>query len=117
MKCRRTKVNANQAVLKTEKQIRTICEAHVTERYDEITHNAAYQSMAVTFYILSRDFGFGKQRLAKLKDAIEDEFALMDVGILGRDYNANHVCAHLKEKYDIDFGESHLTRRNDNADK
>lgn len=100
-------------VMKTEKQIKDICETHINERYDEIVHNAAYQALATAFLILSRDFGFGKQRLAKLKDSIENEFLTMSVGILGKDYNTSHVCEYLKEKYGIDFGESQYNREDE----
>jgi hypothetical protein len=101
--------------MKTEKEIKAICDAFIREelsaRTDEIIHNAAYQAMAVTFYILSRDYGFGKQRLANLKDAIEDEFYLMDIGILGKPYTTSHTINYLKDKFNIDFGVSKFDRK------
>lgn len=108
-------MNCTKRLMKREAEVKQIVrkevEKELTARQDEIQREAAYQAMAVTFYILSRDFGFGKQRLASLKDAIEDEFALMDIGILGKEYNALHVFRHLKEKYGIDFNESKFDKK------
>lgn len=107
--------SVTKRVMKTEKEIKAICDAFIREelsaRTDEIIHNAAYQAMAVTFYILSRDYGFGKQRLANLKDAIEDEFSLMDIGILGKPYTTSHTINYLKDKFNIDFGVSKFDRK------
>lgn len=107
--------SVTKRVMKSEKKIKAICDAFIREelsaRTDEIIANSAYQTLAVAFYVLSRDYGFGKQRLANLKDAIEDEFRLMDEGILGKPYTTSHTVNHLKEKYNIDFGVSKFDRK------
>lgn len=102
--------SVTKRVMKSEKEIKAICDAFIRQelsaRTDEIIANSAYQTLAVAFYVLSRDYGFGKQRLANLKDAIEDEFRLMDEGILGKPYTTSHTVNYMKEKYNIDFGVS-----------
>ncbi len=108
-------MNSMKRVMKTEKQIKAVCELHINERRDEIIHNATYQSLATAFFILSRDFGFGKKRLVALKNSIENEFLTMSKGVLGMDYNASHICKHLKEKYGIDFGESQYDREDETS--
>ena len=107
--------SAQKRVMKTEKEIKAICDAFIRQelsaRTDEIIANSAYQTLAVAFYILSRDYKFGKQRLANLKNAIEDEFKLMDEGILGKPYTTSHTVNYLKDKFNIDFGVSKFDRK------
>ena len=106
--------SATKRVMKMEKEIKAICDSFIRQelsaRTDEIITNSAYQTLAVAFYILSRDFKFGKKRLADLKNAIEDEFKLMDEGILGKPYNAFNTIKYLKDKFNIDFEVSKFDR-------
>lgn len=102
-------------LMKSEKEVQAICRAEVTKEMtkhqDLIIQNAAYQSLGVAFRVLARDYGFGRRRLAKLKDLIEAEFKLMQIGVLGKEYNAHHVLNYLKETYGIDFSESQYTKK------
>jgi hypothetical protein len=102
-------------IKKTEKEIKEICRKNVKQeldkQQDKIIRDSAYQSFGVTFYILARDFGFDAEMLANLKDAIEDEFSLMQIGILGKEYNAYHTLNYLKENYNIDFNESKFDKK------
>lgn len=106
---------AHKRVMRTEKEIQKICRAVVEkdleERQDAIIQDAVHQALGVAFHILSRDFGFGRRRLKKLKDEIEAEFKLMQIGVLGKEYNAHHVLNYLKETYGIDFSESQYTKK------
>lgn len=99
--------SVTKRVMKSEKEIKAICDAFIRQelsaRTDEIIANSAYQTLAVAFYVLSRDYKFGKKRLADLKNAIEDEFSLMDKGILGKPYTTSHTVNYLKDKFNIDF--------------
>lgn len=112
-------MNCTKRLMKRETEFKQICKAEaekeVTAQYDEITHNAAYQATATVFYVLTRDFGFDAEMLANLKNALEDEYSLMDIGILGKDYNASHVCRHLKENYGVDFGESKFNKQEETS--
>lgn len=103
-------MKATKRLMKSEKEIRDICHAEVErelkEQYDNIVRSSVYNSLAVAFCVLARDHGFGRRRLASLKNAIENEFVLMDLGVLGRAYSSNDCCIHLKNKYGIDFNES-----------
>lgn len=74
--------------------------------YADIEQNTAYQVMAVIMCVLEKHFSFGGKRLRALKNYVEDEFKLMEIGILGRDYTTADCCKHLKEKYAIDFSQS-----------
>jgi NMD protein affecting ribosome stability and mRNA decay len=106
---------AHKRVTKTQKEIEKICRAVVNkdleERQDAIVQDAAYQALGVAFRVLARDYGFGRRRLAKLKDLIEAAFKLMQIGVLGKEYNAHHVLNYLKETYGIDFSESQYTKK------
>ena len=103
MKCTRR-------LMKSEKEIKKICQKNVEntlrEKHAEISQDIAYQTMAVVMCVLHNRFGFGGMRLQALKDAIEDEFANMKTGILGRNYTTNDCVKFLKDKYNIDFSET-----------
>lgn len=106
-------MNCTKRIMKSEKEIRQLCRKHVEEAYaeksEEIAQDVAYQAFAVVMCVLNKKFGFGGTRLNTLKDAIEDEFAMMKSGILGRSYTTNDCVRFLKEKYNIDFSESRYT--------
>ena len=94
-------------LMKSETQVRAICkretEKYLSEEYTKIYNDGAYASIATTFYLLSHDFGFGGRRLKKLKKLIEEENLLMNVGVLGKKYDALDVMEHLKTRYGIDL--------------
>ena len=56
--------------------------------------------------VLHREFGFGGERLRKLKDLTESEYMAMKTGVLGKPYSTNDCVKFLKENYGIDFDES-----------
>lgn len=94
-------------LMKSETQVRAICkretEKYLSEEYTKIYNDGAYASIATTFYLLSRDFGFGGRRLKKLKKLIEEENLLMSAGVLGKKYDALDIMEHLKTRYGIDL--------------
>lgn len=97
-------------VFKTESQIRRIVQdeakRQTTEIYEAALKDATYQAFAVMMCVLHREFGFGGERLRRLKDLTESEFMQMKIGILGKSYSTNDCVKFLKEKYSIDFAES-----------
>lgn len=107
MKAHYTNGPVNLAKLQRETQ--TVAERLVKEREDEIIAavqtSIMQQVLSVAFWILHRDFGYGPERLNKLKNAIEDEFVLMHKKPLGEDYSPLDVRAWLKN-YGVDLEET-----------
>lgn len=95
----------NRAALRRELTRQT--EARINERADEIQKevefSVATQMLAVTLWILHRDHGWGRERLNRLKNEIEDEFVLMHKGIMGKTYNPVDLREKLKTEYGVDF--------------
>lgn len=75
------------------------------ELYAQFAHGIAYQTLATAFWVLHRDFGFGAERLKRLKDGIEDEFNLMEIGVFGKEYTTAEPVKWCKD-HGIDFEES-----------
>ena len=94
----------NMTKLRQETQV--IAERLVKEREDAIIAavqtSILQQVLAVTFWILHRDSGWGKDRLNRLKNQIEDEFVLMHKKPMGRDYSPLDARDWLKE-YGVDL--------------
>lgn len=97
-------------VFKTEAQIRRIVQDEATKQttqiYDKAMKDAVYQNMAVVFCVLHREYGFGGERLRKLKNSVEAEYMAMKLGVLGKTYDTDDCVKFLKENYNIDFSES-----------
>ena len=97
-------------VFKTEAQIRRVVQEEAkrqaTEIYDMAMQDSVYQAFAVMMCVLHREFGFGGERLRRLKDLTEDEFMSMKTGVLGKPYSTNDCVRFLKQQYGIDFSES-----------
>ena len=91
------------------KETQAIAERMVKEREDAIIAavqtSIMQQVLAVTFWILHRDHGWGKDRLTKLKNGIEDEFVIMHKKPMGKEYNPLDVRSWLKE-YGVDLEET-----------
>ena len=94
---------------KLQKKTQAVAERLVKEREDEII--AAVQSsvmqqvLSVTFWVLHREYGFGKDRLNRLKNQIEDEYVLMHKKPMGKEYSPLDVRSWLKE-YGVDLEET-----------
>lgn len=99
-------MNSMKRVMKTEEEIKRICQEEVEQRYEEISREAAYHSFAMVFFILNRDYGFGKKRLQNLKNDIECEYYTMQASPLGINYNSDDIMRIVKDKLGIDFSES-----------
>lgn len=94
---------------KLRRETQAIAERLVQERETEIT--AAVQSsvmqqvLAVTFWILHRDFGYGAERLNRLMNSIEDEFVIMHKKPMGKEYSPLDIRTWLKD-YGVDLEET-----------
>lgn len=106
-------------VFKTESQIRRIVKEEATQQttkiYEAALRDATYQAHAVMMCVLHREFGFGEERLRRLKDLTESEYMAMRVGALGKPYTTNDCVKFLKEEYGIDFAESQYDESWDNV--
>lgn len=91
------------------KETQAIAERMVKEREDAIIAavqtSIMQQVLAVTFWILHREEGWGATRLNRLKNQIEDEFVLMHKKPMGKEYNPLDVRSWLKE-YGVDLEET-----------
>lgn len=99
-------MNSMKRILKSEKEIKEIVKQEVEKAYPEISRDVAYQTFAMVFLILNREYGFGRKRLLDLKDSIEMEYWKMQEKPCGIDYTPEDVLRICKEKFDIDFNVS-----------
>ena len=97
----------NLATLQRETE--AVAERLVKEReaaiIDAVQTSVMQQVLSVTFWILHRENGWGRGRLNRLKNQIEDEFVLMHKKPMGREYSPLDVRAWLK-KYGVDLEET-----------
>ena len=103
-------MNSMKRILKSDKEIKKACEEEMTRRYDEVSRDVAYQTFAMVFMVLNRDYGFGKKRLHDLKDAIEFEYYKMQEKPLGVKYDPDDVIRICKDRFGIDFNESQFKK-------
>lgn len=89
-----------------ERISRDAAKKEVENYYDQFSAVITYETFAVVCKILHEDFGFGKERLQKLKDHFEDEAKLIETGMMGKEYRADQVVEWLKNKFGIDLYES-----------
>ena len=99
-------MNSMRRLIKSDKEVKKICQEEVARRYKDISRDVAYQTFAMVFMILNRDYGFGKKRLHDLKDTIEAEYWKMEQKPLGIQYDPEDVLRVCKERFGIDFNES-----------
>lgn len=99
-------MNSMRRLIKSDREVERLCQEEVAKRYKEISQDVAYQTFAMVFLVLNRDFGFGKKRLHDLKDSIEGEYWKMQEKPLGIEYDPDDVLRIVKDKFGIDFNES-----------
>lgn len=78
----------------------------VEKYHDKFAAVITYETFAVVCKVLHEDFGFGKERLQRLKDHFEDEAMLIETGMIGKEYRAGQVIDWLKSKFGIDLYKS-----------
>lgn len=70
--------------------------AEIDKVYDTWAQKCCYHALAVCFAVLHREYGFGAERLKRLRDGIEAELMLMEHGVLGRTYQESDIRKWLK---------------------
>lgn len=94
---------------KLRKETQAVAERLVKEKeaeiIDAVQNSISQQIMAMAFWILHRECGWGPKRLNRLKHQIEDEFVLMYKKPLGKEYSPLDVRSWLKE-YGVDLEET-----------
>lgn len=73
--------------------------------YDAVKTDIFDQALAVCFISLEQ-MGWGKVRLQRLYEMIDDMTHMMYTGIMGREMTTRDAQKHLKDKYGIDFSVS-----------
>lgn len=79
--------------------------------YAEIKADVANQVLAVMFTALKVEFGFGKKRLLKVKEATEMQFKLMQEGVFWSEYTPEHCLKYLKDNFGIDLDKDGSVRK------
>ena len=94
---------------KLQRETQAVAERLVKEREGEIIEavqtSIMQQVLSVAFWVLHREYGFGKDRLNRLKNQIEDEYVLMHKRPMGKEYSPLDVRSWLKE-YGVDLEET-----------
>lgn len=101
-----TKMRANYKTYSRQELNRIAIETaerYKDQMYDSVSKDCTYQALAVAFWTLHKKFGFGKQRLAKLKTEIEVMYYLEE----GEIRNVQKI---LKDDFNIDFNESDIDK-------
>lgn len=80
-------------------------EEYKDQLYEAIKIDIFNQALAVCFVSLEQ-MGWGKVRLNRLLDMIDDMTHLMCTGIMGREMTTRDAEEYLLEKYGIDFTKS-----------
>jgi hypothetical protein len=99
-------MNSMKRVMRSKKEIEKIVKEEVEKAYPEISRDVAYQTFAMVFLVLNKDYGFGRKRLLDLKDKIELQYWMMQEKPCGIDYTPEDVLRICKEKFGIDFNVS-----------
>lgn len=99
-------VNRTALRKEMEKETNKRIEECAAEIQQQIQNSVSSQTMAVVFWILHREYGWGKARLNRLKDQLEDEFVLMHKGIMGVKYTPVDLREKLREQLGVDFDKS-----------
>lgn len=86
-------------------------EEYKDDLYDAVKVDVFNQALAVCFVSLEQ-MGWGKVRLLRLFDMIDDMTHMMFTGIMGREMTTRDAERHLKETYGIDFTESRYDHEN-----
>ena len=78
--------------------------------YSEVKNDVANQILAVFFTALHKDFGFGKQRLLRVKESVESYFSLMQKGIFNKPFTPIDCLNYLREEFGIDIDKDEIIK-------
>lgn len=95
----------NKTALRREltREVDKRLDAMAEDIHARIKHSVSTQTMAVVFWVLHREHGWGRDRMQRLKNEIEDEFVLMHKGVMGVKYNPVELREKLKSEFGVDF--------------
>lgn len=87
-----------------KKEVIRECDAKIDAVYDAVKQDVAAQIMAVCCVELNKEFGFGKDRLNKFFQGVNDLLKLMSTdGIFGKPFTPVNCIELLRDKYGIDL--------------
>ena len=97
---------------KLRRETQTVAECMVKEReaaiIEAVQTSIMQQVLATTFWVLHKEHGWGRDRLNRLKNGVEDAFVLMHKKPLGKEFSPLDLRAWLKE-YGVDLEETQYT--------
>ena len=102
-------VNLTQLRKETQAVAERLVQEREGEIIDAVQTSIMQQVLATTFWVLHREYGWGKDRLNRLKNQIEDEFVLMHKKPMGKEYSPLDLRELLKNKYGVDLEETQYT--------
>lgn len=91
--------------LEIRKQVEKEFDRLKADVHDSVVKDVIPQFTAVCLCALHKEYGFGAKRLRRFLDAVNDEFKMMDCGILGKKYDPQACLDFLKNEYKIDVDE------------
>lgn len=74
-----------------DREARKVARQEIDKVYDAWAQKCCYHALAVCFAVLHRDYGFGAERLKRLRNGIDSELKLMESGFLGRKYDESDI--------------------------
>ena len=87
-----------------KKAVKAECDANINAVYEEVKKDVASQIMAVCCMELNKEFGYGKKRLNRFYEGVNDLFKLMATdGIFGKEFTPINCIETLRDKYGIDL--------------
>ena len=111
MKARYVTVSQTELDQKVHELAMQKLQEYKDDLYDAVKVDVFNQALAVCFVSLEQ-MGWGKVRLLRLFDMIDDVTHMMYTGIMGREMTTRDAERHLKEKYGIDFTGSRYDHEN-----
>lgn len=88
---------------KAEDIIREEWDRKVDLVYKSATQDAGNQILAVLFTALHKDFGFGRERLIRVKKSMESYFKLMNDNVFQNGFSPQDCLDYIKKEFDIDL--------------
>lgn len=91
------------AIDKVDKILQEEWDRRVDEVYKSAVQDAGNQILAVLFTALHKDFGFGKDRLLRVKKSMESYFALMNEGVFHEEFTPQDCIDYIRDNFGIDI--------------
>ena len=85
-----------------KREVKRECDAKINIVYEEVKQDVASQIMAVCCMELNKEFGFGKKRLNRFYDGVNNLFKSM---LTNKEFTPISCIEWLRDKYAIDLDE------------